>query len=200
MSGRVILAIGGNAAWIIGLATIADTVGSDNAAKTVGTISSIFMSGLLVGPVVSGWMLRLLGYWPTWSTAILVLVIDMALRLVIIENPKEQRDNSSSSTNDRGQGSCSDIEAVGTEARNNTTNETTPLLQPSPQDDRDTQGSRPHNGGDVKPIETEQLPNFYRTVLTHPRALTAMACHMTSALVVTSLDTTLPLHVIRDFG
>lgn len=86
--GRIILAIGGNAAWIIGPATLADTVGPENSPKTLGAISVLYNSGLLVGPMVSGWLLRLVGYWPTWSTAIAVLVIDMAMRLLIIEEPK----------------------------------------------------------------------------------------------------------------
>ncbi|OKL58641.1 hypothetical protein UA08_06326 [Talaromyces atroroseus] len=201
--GRIILAIGGNAAWIIGLATVADTVGSDNTAKTLGAVSTVYTSGLLIGPMVSGWILPLFGYWPTWSTAILVLVIDMLMRLVIVEAPKETKDNSEAdsrvlSTDGRDYESSGDVEATGAETSPNSADETTPLLQ-SPSQDYHISETESHTT-DLEHTQVESPPNFYRIVLAHPRALTAMLCHMASALVVTSLDTTLPIHVIREFG
>lgn len=156
--------------------------------------------------MVSGWLLRLAGYWPTWITAIAVLVIDMLMRLVIIEKPKEQKcgknvNSGSTATNENDEHPSpadADVEATAAEADiNNSLSETTPLLQ-----------AQTANTGNVPDPSSQKdlaqqidgVPNFYRVVLSHPRALTAMACHMTSSLVVTSLDTTLPLHVIRDFG
>ncbi|RAO73567.1 uncharacterized protein BHQ10_009579 [Talaromyces amestolkiae] len=204
--GRIILAIGGNAAWIIGMATLADTVGSENRAKTLGAISVVYNSGLLVGPMVSGWLLRLVGYWPTWITAFAILIIDMLVRLVIIEKPKEQEngnDVKSGSTptrenNEHTLPEDADVEATAAEAdTSNSTSETTPLLQAQMANTSDIQD----RSAQKSPTQqTHGVSNFYRVVLSHPRALTAMACHMTSSLVVTSLDTTLPLHVIRDFG
>lgn len=203
--GRIILAIGGNAAWIIGLATLADTVGSENSAKTLGAISVVYNSGLLVGPMVSGWLLRLAGYWPAWITAIAVLIIDMLMRLVIIEKRKEQKRDSNaksaSPATNRNSEQLSpedaDVEATAAEAAtNNSLSETTPLLQP-PMASTDIQEP---SSKKATAQQSDGITNFYRVVLSHPRALTAMACHMTSSLVVTSLDTTLPLHVIREFG
>uniref|UniRef100_A0A093VEX9 Putative MFS-type transporter C18.02 n=1 Tax=Talaromyces marneffei PM1 TaxID=1077442 RepID=A0A093VEX9_TALMA len=203
--GRIILAIGGNAAWIIGLATLADTVGTENSAQTLGTISVIYNSGLLLGPTVSGWLLGLAGYWPTWSAAIAVLVVDMAMRLVIIEKPKEQKggrntESGSATTNETNGPASSenaDVEATAADAgTNNSLDETTPLLQPPTANTGNIQESASRED---TVQQTDGSLNFYRIVLSHPRALTAMACHMTSSLVVTSLDTTLPLHVIRDF-
>ncbi|KOS46911.1 hypothetical protein ACN38_g2100 [Penicillium nordicum] len=83
--GRSIQAVGGNAAWIVGIATISDAVGQENTGKTMGVVSSFFLSGLLFGPMFSGTLLGLVGYWPTWMFAIAVLVIDMLLRVVMIE-------------------------------------------------------------------------------------------------------------------
>ncbi|EED15908.1 MFS transporter, putative [Talaromyces stipitatus ATCC 10500] len=205
ITGRIILAIGGNAAWIIGLATLADTVGTENAAKTLGAISVIYNSGLLVGPMVSGWLLRLVGYWPTWCTAIAVLIIDMAMRLVIIESPKDQKHattgkprSATNGINERSLAENVDVEAAGAgEDSTNSLHETTPLLQPPISNPGELQD--PSSQKDALQ-QDNGTSNFYRIVLSHPRALTAMACHMTSSLVVTSLDTTLPLHVIRDFG
>jgi MFS family permease len=169
----------------------------------MGAVSAVFTSGLLIGPMVSGWMLPLFGYWPTWSTAILVLIVDMIIRLLIIEAPKEPEDTTKIktgviSTNGRDHDSSRDVEATGSETTSNSTDETTPLLQPPSQDQNQSEPAS--DTTDVESTQVERPPNFYRIVLAHPRALTAMVCHMASALVVTSLDTTLPIHVIRDFG
>lgn len=188
------------------MATLADTVGSENRAKTLGAISVVYNSGLLVGPMVSGWLLRLVGYWPTWITAFAILIVDMLVRLVIIEKPKEQENGNdaksgstpTSENNEHTLPEDADVEATAAEAdTSNPTSETTPLLQAQTANTSDIQD----RSAQKSPTQqTHGVSNFYRVVLSHPRALTAMACHMTSSLVVTSLDTTLPLHVIRDFG
>lgn len=156
--------------------------------------------------MVSGWLLRLAGYWPTWITAISVLIVDMAMRLVILEKPKGQKSDSNAksgspatnSNDDRSSSEDADVEATAAEAdTNKSLDETTPLLQPPMASAGDIQ--EPSLQKDTVQ-QSDKSSNFYRVVLSHPRALTAMACHMTSSLVVTSLDTTLPLHVIRDFG
>ncbi|CRG91981.1 Lincomycin resistance protein LmrB [Talaromyces islandicus] len=181
--GRAVQAIGGNATWIIGLATIADTVGSDNTSRTLSTISMFYMSGMLVGPITSGTLLRLVGYWPTWGTAIAMLVIDMLMRVIMIENPvevkKDQGTKQSANTTHNA-----DVESpVPGGDSSGPADETTGLL------------ASPSN----ESPQTASSGNFYRILLTNPQALTGMACHMTAGLVLTSLDTTLPLHVMREF-
>lgn len=156
--------------------------------------------------MLSGWLLRLAGYWPTWITAIAILIIDMMMRLVIIEKPREQKNGNdaksrptpTSENNEHTLREDADIEATAAEVdTSNPASETTPLLQAQTANPGDIQDrSSQKNSAEQSHVAS----NFYRVVLSHPRALTAMACHMTSSLVVTSLDTTLPLHVIRDFG
>jgi MFS family permease len=182
--GRIVQAIGGNATWIIGLATIADTVGSDNTSRTLSTISMFYMSGMLVGPIVSGTLLPLVGYWPTWGTAIALLVVDMWMRIVMIENPVEVNKNQGPKQNG-STASNGDVESSVPEADHNSSADETTGLLASPSSESS---------------QTASSDNFYRILLTNPQALTGMACHMTAGLVLTSLDTTLPLHVMREFG
>ncbi|KAJ5431244.1 MFS transporter, partial [Penicillium cf. griseofulvum] len=181
--GRVIQSIFGNAVWIIGYATIADTVGSHNRSRAISTISAFFISGLLVGPMVSGTLIGLVGYWATWLTTILVLVIDMIMRLIMIESPMKGVD---------------DAEYLAPEVISS--DETSPLIPPSANGDRE-------QGYHTK--QDESLPshpskvsarNSYRVILSHPRALAAIACHATNGLTLVAIDTTLPLHVTRAFG
>lgn len=156
--------------------------------------------------MVSGWLLRLVGYWPTWITAISVLIVDMLMRLVIIEKPKEQKSSSNAKSGPPATNGNSehlspedaDVEATAVDTdTNNSLNETTPLLQAPTANTGDIDD--PSSQKDTAQ-QSDGASNFYHVVLSHPRALTAMACHMTSSFVVTSLDTTLPLHVIQDFG
>ena len=59
--GRAIQCIFDKAICTIGYKTIADTAGSENKFRVVFTISA-FISGLLVGPMVSGTLIDLIGY------------------------------------------------------------------------------------------------------------------------------------------
>lgn len=201
--GRGVQAIGGNAAWIVGLATLADTVGQNDIGKTLGAISSIFASGFLFGPLTSGILLPLVGYWITWMVAIFVLVVDMIMRVVMIENNqgREMNDKKDTLTAE----SSRDIEAM--QAYNpNEVNERSALLCVSSSENVDRDYSKPQSdtATDVKPSPTSDLAssydNFYRFILTNPRALTALSCHLTVGIILLSLDTTLPLHAIRTFG
>ncbi|KAH8693551.1 putative MFS transporter [Talaromyces proteolyticus] len=206
--GRVIQAIGGNATWIIGLATIADTVGADNTSRTLATISMFYMSGMLIGPITSGTLLRFVGYWPTWGTAIAVLVIDMVMRVVMIEKPVENKKDKGvkrkNSITDEDSLLHGDLESTTSQIDHiSSVDETTGLLTSSPKSHDSPSGSLrdpdvPSETGVRK--HTVSQPSFYRVLLTNPRALTGMACHLTAGLVLTSLDTTLPLHVTREFG
>ncbi|KAJ5651839.1 hypothetical protein N7507_009265 [Penicillium longicatenatum] len=170
--GRSIQAIGGNGAWIVGLATVSNTVGQDNTGKVIGGVSSFFNSGLLLGPMLSGTLLQLFGYWVTWMAAIMVLVIDILMRLVMIEDRRT----------DKGEPTeASDVESRTAE----TVNERTTLISPS-QDDY--------------PKSAELEENFYKVILTNPRAATSLLGNFTVAFVLVTLDTTLPLYVTTEFG
>ena len=201
--GRGIQAIGGNAAWIVGFATLAETVGQDNTGKTLGFMSSFFASGILFGPTTSGMLLPLVGYWLTWLVAISLLVVDMVMRVVMIENKPSR------GVNERNNSVTveppSDIEA--TQANNpNEVTEQTALLHASSSENEDQSYSKPQSDipTNVQPNSAPELTtsseNFYKFMLTNSRALTALILHCTMGVILLSLDTTLPLHATRTFG
>ncbi|KAJ5744469.1 hypothetical protein N7533_009339 [Penicillium manginii] len=178
--GRSIQAIGGNGAWIVGLATVADTVGQENTGKVLGGVSSFFNSGLLVGPMLSGTLLQLFGYWPTWIAALAVLVIDILMRVVMIED--RSKDNTGEVSTEASE---DDVESRTIPEQD--VNERTSLISPS----QDAVGSK---------VEDVLVENFYKAVLTNPRAITGLLCHFTAAFILVTFDTTLPLHVTTEFG
>jgi MFS family permease len=97
--GRVMQGIAGSSVWIVGLATVADTVGGNNMGKVEGIMMSFLYSGLIGGPLVSGLLLEYVGYWSTWSLPLLLLIIDFCARLVMTESrPAEVLTNRQEST------------------------------------------------------------------------------------------------------
>lgn len=201
--GRGIQAIGGNAAYIVGPATLTETVGQDNKGKTLGFMSSFFPSGIPFGPMTSGMLLPLAGYWIAWVVAISVLVVDMIMRVVMIEN-KQSRE-----VNDRKNSLrvvfSSDIEATQASSPNEV-DEQAVLLHVSSSENEDRNYSKAQSpiATNVKPKSIPELTasseNFYKFILTNSRALTALTCHCTMGVILLSLDTTLPLHATTTFG
>lgn len=75
-----------SASWIIGLATLTDTVGFEHLGKVSGVVLSFATVGTVAGPTVAGTLLKLVGYWPTWIVPMVVLLLDIVARILIIEN------------------------------------------------------------------------------------------------------------------
>lgn len=85
--GRVIQGIAGSAVWIVGFATVANTVSSDNMGSAMGLMMSLANTGTVSGPAVSGLLLEATNYWVTWSVPLIVLTIDLVARMAMIESP-----------------------------------------------------------------------------------------------------------------
>ncbi|PLB38484.1 putative MFS transporter [Aspergillus candidus] len=84
-AGRVLQGVAGSVVWIVGLATIADTVEQDAIGTSMGFAMSFVNAGMISGPMTAGLLLELVGYWATWSVPLLVLGIDVAMRMAMIE-------------------------------------------------------------------------------------------------------------------
>lgn len=83
--GRVLQAIAGSAAWVIGFAVLSDTVDIRNLGRTMGVAMSFVTASIVGGPMVGGTMFQLFGYWPAWTVPLTVLVLDLIARLIMIE-------------------------------------------------------------------------------------------------------------------
>lgn len=88
LGGRVLQGISGSGAWIVGLATAASVVGPEKIGTTMGVLIAFVNAGMISGPMVSGFILEAAGYWLTWSVPVVLLLIDVAARLLMIEKPK----------------------------------------------------------------------------------------------------------------
>lgn len=83
--GRVLQGISGSGAWIVGLATAADTVEPERIGTTMGIVLAFANAAMVTGPMVSGLILEMAGYWFTWSVPVVILVLDVVARLLMVE-------------------------------------------------------------------------------------------------------------------
>lgn len=196
--GRTLQAIGGTAAWIVGYATLRDTIHGKDMGKVFGLVNSFVSAGALSGPAVAGSLLELVGYWVTWSIVLILLLLDIVMRLVMIENPRKRSDNGNTDNDARG--------ADGTQDPSNapcsrlgqidTTTEDSALLATTPaQLCRSTRLSE-----EIRKAQNVSAMSFYRIVLAQPRVVVALLSYLTHSSLVASYNTTLPTHVRQIFG
>ncbi|MCJ1463352.1 hypothetical protein MMC07_001959 [Pseudocyphellaria aurata] len=170
--------------WIVGFATLADTVGTENMGKATGITTAAVSAGFLTGPMMAGILVEKVGYWPAWSVSLLILVVDIVMRILMIENPRSRpsanipSDFTNKSVESATRRGSPDSEISATDCH-----ERTSLLAP--------------RAGEVK----EQTGiRFYLCLSRYPRFVTAQYAYMLFSLLLSSLEATLPLHVQEVFG
>ncbi|PLB46584.1 MFS general substrate transporter [Aspergillus steynii IBT 23096] len=170
--GRTLQAIGGVTAWIIGYATLRDSIQSENMGKTFGLVNALVSAGALSGPAIAGLLLQVAGYWITWSVVLAVLIIDIIMRVIMIEKPKMSK------VRFDGDG---DIQHRASDNNQGPeyTSEQSPLLR------RNTDIS---------------AASFYRIILGQPRVIVGLLSYMLHSSLIASYNTTLPIHVKQAFG
>ncbi|KAL4934981.1 hypothetical protein BDV06DRAFT_207872 [Aspergillus oleicola] len=175
MVGEIFQSLASCSVWIVAQATLVDNVSENNKGKVLGTAMSFITTGIFAGPMVSGILLQLLGYWPAWSAALLLLGVDIIARLLMIESKPP---NTNPTPNP-------------TEA----TDERTALL---PECD-DSDPNETHADQD-KPAAPVTHHGFYRIMLLNPRVLAGLINTLVLSMILAAFDTTLPLHVRAIFG
>lgn len=89
--GRFFQCIASNALWIVGMATMAENIGTENMGKIAGFSSTLTSAGTTAGPVLAGLLFAAGGYWAAWAGAAAFLAIDIVMRLLMVEKPPKDR-------------------------------------------------------------------------------------------------------------
>lgn len=180
--GRALQAAAGSSIWVIGLATVADRVGEGDVGKVMGVVMSCVTAGPIMGPTVSGLLFEALGYWPTWTVPFFVLILDFIARLLMVEEPKEATPDS--------------LKGV-----------TQPDLQEADNEDRALlSGVRDAYQTISKDIPAQDkadpitILGFYREILSSGSVVLSLIISILAMFIISSFDTTLPLHVQEIFG
>lgn len=66
---------------------MAENIGSEHMGKIAGLSSTLTSAGTCSGPVIAGFLFGIGGYWVAWTGAALFLVVDIIMRLLMIEKP-----------------------------------------------------------------------------------------------------------------
>lgn len=179
--GRVLQGAAGAATWVVGFALLANNVDKKNLGASMGMAMSFVTVGMVGGPTVSGALLQLFGYWTAWSLPLLVLALDIAARLVMLEPRPELSTRNLSNGVKTSETQVGDADEAPAES--------TALLG-------DTQPTTKQNdyGAEDKKHEKKR---FYKTMLSDPRVLVAVANVVISASLMSGLTNTLPVH-LRD--
>jgi MFS family permease len=165
----------GSAAWIVSFATLVDNIDPQSKGRYLATAMSFATLGIAAGPVVSGTLFQLFGYWAAWSVPIVLLVVDFVARLIMIEARSAIAETSNTIPTDP--------------------EETTALL---PSEQEECESVKPSQ--QTSETNIPQFPGFYRVILTDPRAISALANTFMLTLILAGFDATLPLFLQNTFG
>lgn len=182
--GRILQSIGGTAAWIIGFATLRDSIEAKNMGKTFGIVRSWVSLGALSGPAVAGILLELTGYWVTWGSVLFILAVDVIMRLLMVEQRKVQPEST---------GVNNDSENFQGSDSWDTTNEASPLI--SDHEDESQNHQESNKGGE----RTKQPRSFFMVICLQPRVITALLGSIVYTAILASYSTTIPIHVKNAF-
>ncbi|OGM42567.1 MFS multidrug transporter [Aspergillus bombycis] len=155
--GRFIQAIASAFIWTVGYATIADNVRQEHLGKTYGVISLVVAAGTSGGPMAAGILFEIGGYWLAWSSAFAIIVVDIVLRVLMIERPRTQ---------------------PGTPRGDDHDPENDPLLS-----------------NNISIVEEKKGWHFYTYLLRHRQFVCGAMSYFVFAILISSFDTTIPLHV-----
>ncbi|KAL4810740.1 major facilitator superfamily domain-containing protein [Aspergillus unguis] len=83
--GRVLQGVAGSAAWLVCTTMITQTASEGGLGRVLGTSMSFITIGVVSGPMLGGVLLGWSGYWAAWSVPMALLVVDMIMRLVMVQ-------------------------------------------------------------------------------------------------------------------
>ncbi|KAK5109342.1 hypothetical protein LTR62_007111 [Meristemomyces frigidus] len=84
-AGRVLQGFSAAVVWVVGLALLVDTVGSDGVGQAMGYVGLSMSLAILLAPLLGGIVFASAGYYAVFAMAFGLIVFDIILRLVMVE-------------------------------------------------------------------------------------------------------------------
>lgn len=194
--GRIIQGVSGSATWISSFAMLVDNIEQERKGSILALAMSFVASGVIGGPVISGSLFQLVGYWPTWSVPFGLLSLDFVARLAMVDR-KPQPSSFANSTKPPEIPEQEETDGLlSTQTDGYKTIKHIP--DRSCRDRADSFKSLNARRSSSDKIETTSH-GFYRTLLFDPRILAGLANTLGQSVIVAGFDTTLPLYLINTF-
>ncbi|BCS19974.1 MFS transporter [Aspergillus puulaauensis] len=179
--------------WTVGMALIVDTMGKDQVGAAMGIVSMAMTVGTVVGPFVGGIVLSKAGYHAVFAMAIALIVVDIVLRLVMIERKSAAK--------------WIDVQSEAAETRAET--ETERLIAPATEDcssygvESEHSSRQQSNGkatGEEHPNPSRRsIPGIVR-LMGSLTILVVLQATLVEAMTYSSFDSVLPLYVRSTFN
>ncbi|PWY90269.1 MFS amine transporter [Aspergillus sclerotioniger CBS 115572] len=170
--------------WTVGLALVVDTVGKDQVGAAMGYVSMALTVGTVFGPFIGGIMLSRVGYHSVFVLAIGLIVLDISLRLVMVERKSASKWIQS----DEG-GETEGLLSGATEERG--------VGYAAIPDDGAGQTSVP--GEPLSSGKATSVPGIIR-LMCSGKLLVVLMATVVDAIIWSAFDTVLPLYVMKTFG
>ncbi|PLB51161.1 MFS amine transporter [Aspergillus steynii IBT 23096] len=176
--------------WTVGMALVVDTVGKDQVGAAMGYVSMAMTVGTVFGPFIGGIMLSRLGYHAVFVMAIGLVVLDILLRLFMIEQKTASKwaqpgVNETESLLDAAPGDGIHYGTARSVSSDQSSEDCTQLLV-------DNIGESASSG------RVSSMPVMVRLICSR-RVLVALGATVVEAMMYSSFDTVLPLYVMRTF-
>ncbi|KAL2796593.1 major facilitator superfamily domain-containing protein [Aspergillus keveii] len=184
--GRLIQTIASSFLWIAGMAILGGTVEPNQLARVMAICMLFLTAGLLSGPVVAAALFNSVSYSLTWLSAFVVLIVGMTLQSLVLEPynlpSKIEQNNPETGEHDH----TPDIPR-----------ETDSLLPPV----RETYRSRAGNPEEEQSCHSAPASSalLYKLMLQKRRVTTALTAETLLAILISSFEATIPLHIKQAF-
>jgi MFS family permease len=185
IAGRILQGFSAAVIWTVGLALLADTYGQKEIGQAMGFVLLAQSVAILIGPFLGGIVYARAGYYAVFEMAFGLIVLDIVLRLALIERPPAAT-------------TCNDSTDTLTDEKANTVHKS-----------EDKKGAEPNvkvNVDEIFPSSPSTTSPTTRTtspillLLRSPRLLAALWGSFAQATLMSAFDGVLPLFVSRTFN
>ncbi|KAB8260678.1 major facilitator superfamily domain-containing protein [Aspergillus pseudonomiae] len=192
---RVLQGLSAAVVWTVGMALVVDTVGKDQVGAAMGYVSMAMTVGTVFGPFIGGVVLSRISYDAVFTIAVGLVVLDILLRLFMIEQKTALKWTQPQIANE-------------TESLLSSADETgNGVYQATRQDRSDQISANPcHSvcwpevsGEPISSGRTSTLPPIVR-LMCSSSVLLFFGATIVDAILWSSFDTVLPLHVMETFN
>lgn len=199
--GRILQGFSASIVWTVGLALLVDTVGEREIGQMLGYVMLSMSIGLLIAPLLGGIVYQQEGYYAVYYMAFALVVVDIVLRLVLVEKKlarqwisepvRDDVDNIDSTT---GTDTDNGVEKANLDTAG-------PESGTAPREEAPASETLREIEATVNTAYTKRSkwpPVF--TLLKSVRLLVALWGIVVQASQLTAFDTVIPLFVERTFG
>lgn len=191
--GRILQGFSAAVVWTVGQALLVDTVGEKDIGQIAGWVSISMSLAILIAPLLGGVVYERLGYYPVYYMAFGLIVLDVMLRLVLVEKKIARQWEEGREEDSKRAHSALGMVGDKVESRSNVASDTE-LPRADDAAEKDLQFSGPQQ----TMRSTSKVPPMFQ-LITSARLLAALWCTVVQGSLMTAFDAVLPLFVQNTF-